>query len=164
MPTAAASLRHVPNTLDESVRETVAPILQGALADATDLYSQVKQAHWNVRGANFIALHELFDQVAGSVLGHVDEIAERLVMLGGLPHGTVRAAASTSRLEEYPLDATDAARHVEALTAALSAFGTTVREAIDTTADAGDADTADLFTQVSRDIDKWLWFVEAHRG
>lgn len=143
-------------------REKIVSILNARLADAADLKSQAKQAHWNVKGMNFIALHQLFDQVATEVEVHIDDIAERITTLGGTAFGTVRAAAQNSTLAEYPLEITDGAAHVDALSTALADFGKKVRAAIDETDELGDADTADLFTGVSRSIDKLLWFVEAH--
>lgn len=143
-------------------REKLIEILNARLADAIDLQSQSKQAHWNVKGMNFIALHELFDQVATEVTGHVDTIAERVTTLGGTALGTVRVAAQKSSLGEYPLEITDGADHVDALSTVLAEFGKRIRQNIDDTANLGDADTADLFTGVSREIDKLLWFVEAH--
>ena len=146
----------------ENARKSVTAILQARLIDAIDLASQMKQAHWNVKGPNFIALHQLFDQVHVAVTGHVDTIAERITTLGGVAEGTVRVAAARTKLAEYPLKITDGADHVQAAVGALAAFGKTVRADIDETANIGDADTADLFTEVSRDVDKQLWLVEAH--
>lgn len=143
-------------------REKIVAILNSRLADAADLKSQAKQAHWNVKGMNFIALHELFDQVATEVETHIDDIAERITTLGGTALGTVRMASAASTLAEYPAEITDGADHVDALSSALADFGKKVRAAIDETDELGDADTADLFTGVSRSIDKLLWFVEAH--
>ncbi|HQZ97718.1 MAG TPA: DNA starvation/stationary phase protection protein Dps [Pyrinomonadaceae bacterium] len=143
-------------------REKIIAILNQRLADASDLKSQAKQAHWNVKGMNFIALHELFDQVATELDTHVDDIAERITTLGGTALGTIRVAAQNSSLAEYPLEITDGAAHVDALSTALADFGKKVRADIDTTDELGDADTADLFTGISRAIDKQLWFVEAH--
>lgn len=148
--------------LPESTRQGVVELLNQHLADIVDLASQIKQAHWNVRGPNFIGLHELFDAVHGEVEGLVDEIAERASQLGGLVQGTVRVAARSSRLDEYPLDITSGSDHVRALASALAAYGKLARDAIDAAEDLGDADTADLFTQTSRTIDKLLWKVEAH--
>jgi len=107
-------------------------------------------------------LHELFDRIAEDVETYVDELAERVVQLGGIAQGTVRAAASSSRLEEYPSTMADGSAHVEAVTKALSTFGREARVSIEEANALDDADTADLFTEVSRGIDKWLWFVEAH--
>lgn len=144
-------------------REKVVEILNQRLADAFDLRSQAKQAHWNVKGMNFIALHELFDQVATLMEPHIDDIAERVTTLGGTARGTVRVAAQNSSLAEYPLEITDGADHVDALSSALADLGKKVRADIDATDELGDKDTADLLTGVSRTVDKMLWFVEAHR-
>lgn len=143
-------------------REKVVALLNQRLADATDLKSQAKQAHWNVKGMNFIALHELFDQASTEIDTHIDDIAERITTLGGTALGTVRLAARNSSLSEYPHEITDGADHVDALSGALADFGKKVRSDIDTTDALGDKDTADLFTGISRAIDKMLWFVEAH--
>lgn len=150
------------NDLAQAARESAVELLNARLADCIDLQSQIKHAHWNVKGPNFIALHELFDKINEDVLEYVDEIAERAVQLGGTAHGTVRTAAKRSTLAEYPSDAANGRSHVEALSTALAAFGKLARKAIEQSAEVGDHDTADLFTQVSRGIDKWLWFVEAH--
>lgn len=148
--------------IKKGTREKVIAILNQRLADASDLKSQAKQAHWNVKGMNFIALHELFDQVATEMDPYVDDIAERITTLGGTALGTVRVAAQNSSLSEYPLEISDGAAHVDALSNALADFGKKVRADIDTTDELGDKDTADLFTGISRGIDKLLWFVEAH--
>lgn len=148
--------------LPKGKREKVIAILNQRLSDAADLRSQAKQAHWNVKGMNFIALHELFDQVATELEVHVDDIAERITTLGGTAMGTIRVAAQNSSLAEYPLEITDGAAHVDALSTALADFGKKVRADIDKADELGDADTADLFTGISRAIDKQLWFVEAH--
>ena len=116
----------------------------------------------DVKGPSFIALHELFDDVAEIVEGHADSIAERITALGGRADGTARVSAAQSKLQEYPLEITAGMDHAAALSDRLAAFGKLVRDAINSTAEAGDADTSDLFTEVSRDIDKQLWFVEAH--
>ena len=137
-------------------------LLNQRLADAVDLQMQMKQAHWNVKGPSFIGLHELFDKVDESVESYVDMIAERVTQLGGVAEGTVRVAAGRSRLEEYPLTIADGITHVEAVSKALSTFGREARATIEQANQLEDADTADLFTEISRGIDKWLWFVEAH--
>lgn len=144
-------------------REKIVEILNSRLADAIDLKSQAKQAHWNVKGINFIALHELFDRVSTETETHIDDIAERVTTLGGTAMGTIRAAAQKSSLSEYPLEITDGAAHVDALSNTLADFGKKVRTGIDETDQLGDKDTADLFTEISRSIDKLLWFVEAHQ-
>ncbi|HMO80643.1 MAG TPA: DNA starvation/stationary phase protection protein Dps [Pyrinomonadaceae bacterium] len=148
--------------LGKDEREKLVEILNRSLADAMDLKSQAKQAHWNVKGSNFIALHELFDQVAIQVETHVDDIAERVTSLGGTAMGTVRIAAERSSLSQYPLEISDGTAHVDALSTALADFGRKVRKCIDETDKLGDANTADLYTGISRSIDKLLWFVEAH--
>jgi DNA-binding ferritin-like protein (oxidative damage protectant) len=146
----------------EDTRGKLVEILNQRLADASDLKSQAKQAHWNVKGMNFIALHELFDQVATEAEGYTDLIAERITTLGGTAFGTVRLAAEKSSLAEYPHEITDGRDHVEALSNALADFGKKIRANIDDSDDLRDKDTADIFTEVSRGIDKLLWFVEAH--
>lgn len=150
------------NNLPETVRPQLVALLNQLLADAVDLQTQTKAAHWNVKGPNFIALHELFDEVHASVAEYVDMLAERAVQLGGVAEGTVRIVARRSDLEDYPAGIADGERHVEALSTALAAFGAGIRRAIGEADGLGDAGTADLFTEVSRGVDKWLWFVEAH--
>ena len=137
-------------------------LLNQHLADAIDLGLQAKQAHWNVKGPNFIALHELFDKVANEAEEFTDEIAERAVELGGFALGTIQVVSKNSGLTAYPLDLTSSKSHIDALSGALAKLGASVRASIDTADDAKDADTADLFTQVSRAVDKLLWQVEAH--
>jgi starvation-inducible DNA-binding protein len=148
--------------LSEKVRRNVNAILNDRLADAIDLQSQVKQAHWNVKGPHFIALHELFDKISDLVLGQIDDIAERVTSLGGTAEGTVAVAAKRSKLKNYPLSITAGKDHLYYLSTQLSVFGKAVRSTIEDTAKLGDADTADLFTAISRDVDKYLWFLEAH--
>jgi len=150
------------NDIPQPRRAEVCVLLNQRLADAVDLQTQMKQAHWNVKGPHFIGLHELFDQIDEAVESYVDLIAERIVQLGGIAEGTARSAAARSRLEEYPLDIADGQAHVEAVAKALSTFGHEARNTIDQADELGDADTSDIFTEVSRGIDKWLWFVEAH--
>ncbi len=150
------------NDLPSKTRTEVIGIVNQRLADIIDLQAQLKQAHCNVKGPHFIGLHELFDKIAEDVEDYVDLIAERVVQLGGIAEGTVRVAASRTRLDEYPLDIADGAAHIEAVARALSAFGREARMTIEEAQALDDADTADIFTEVSRAIDKWLWFVEAH--
>ena len=150
------------NNLSENNRSEMNVLMNQSLASAVDLQMQMKQAHWNVKGPSFIGLHELFDKVAEAVESYVDMIAERIVQLGGVAEGTVRTSASRSRLAEYPLLIADGMAHVEAVSRALSNFGNEARSTINQADELDDADTADLFTEISRGIDKWLWFVEAH--
>ena len=146
----------------EASREELVQLLNARLADTFDLYSQLKQAHWNVKGSDFIQLHKLYDDVAETVLEYVDMIAERATALGGLALGTARMAAAASTLDEYPVGAVDGMDTVSAIADRLAAYGASVRAAIEAAVDLHDQDTADLFTEVSRAIDKHLWFVEAH--
>jgi starvation-inducible DNA-binding protein len=150
------------NDLPEAIRIKLVDLLNSRLADCIDLQTQTKQAHWNVKGPHFIGLHELFDKINAEVEDYVDEIAERAVQLGGVAEGTARMVAKRSSLSEYPPNAVDGLSHVEALSSALAAFGQSARKAINEANELGDLDTSDLFTEVSRGIDKWLWFVEAH--
>lgn len=159
---ASPTMYETENDLPKNTRASLNELINQRLADAIDLQAQLKQAHWNVKGPHFIGLHELFDEIAEDVEKYVDMIAERIVQLGGIAQGTVRVAASRSRLDEYPLDIADGMAHVEAVARALSTFGREARMTIDETNALDDADTADIFTEISRGIDKWLWFVEAH--
>jgi starvation-inducible DNA-binding protein len=163
MPTVEKNALHpTRNDLAEENRSRVIGTLAPRLADAIDLKLQLKQAHWNVKGPNFIALHELFDKVAAEVEGYVDLIGERIVQLGGAADGSARTVAGSSTLEPYRLEITAGEDHVNAVANALGSFGRSVRAAIDRTTELGDADTADIFTEISRGVDKSLWFVEAH--
>ena len=150
------------NDISQKHRSELNALMNQRLASAVDLQLQMKQAHWNVKGPSFIALHELFDKVDEAVEDYVDMIAERIVQLGGIAEGTARVAASRTRLPEYPLTIADGMAHVEAVARAISTFGQEVRNTIEEANALDDADTADLFTEVSRGLDKWLWFVEAH--
>jgi starvation-inducible DNA-binding protein len=150
------------NDIPAETRAALAQLLNENLADLIDLQLQTKQAHWNVKGPEFISLHELCDSVAEEAGEFVDTVAERITALGGTAEGTVKVAAQRSRLAPYPLDITSGRQHVEALSTALARVAKSVRAAIGRAVELGDADTADPFTQVSRGIDKKLWFVEAH--
>ena len=161
-PTPQPRMYETENDLSQNRRVEISALLNQRLADAVDLQTQLKQSHWNVKGPHFIGLHELFDKIDEAVEAYVDLIAERIVQLGGIAEGTARVAAGRSRLEEYPLAIADGSAHVEAVSKALSTFGHEARNSIDQADELGDADTSDLFTEVSRGIDKWLWFVEAH--
>jgi len=150
------------NDLSADIRSRVVELLDSRLADAIDLGTQAKHAHWNVKGSNFIALHELFDKVAESTEDHIDTLAERITALGGTAHGTIAAVAKATSLKPYPSGIAEGLQHVDALSAALADFGAKVRAGIDQSTRLGDADTADVFTEISRDADKGLWFLEAH--
>jgi starvation-inducible DNA-binding protein len=155
-------LHETKNDLSGKVRRQAINLLNQNLADALDLTSQAQQAHWNVKGPNFIALHELFDKAKEELDEFVDEIAERAVALGGTALGTARVTAKISRMPEYPLNIISGRDHLRALSDAMAAFGRSARSAIDTAAALPDADTSDLFTGVSRGVDKLLWMLEAH--
>ncbi|HEX6145215.1 MAG TPA: DNA starvation/stationary phase protection protein Dps, partial [Acidimicrobiia bacterium] len=136
--------------------------LNRQLADTTDLFTQLKYAHWNVKGSDFIQLHELFDQVAGDVLGFADLIAERATTLGGTADGTLRQAAAASTLTEYPTKAVEGMEAVRVVADRVAAYAASTRRAMEESEDLGDTGTSDLFTEVSRQTDKDLWFLEAH--
>jgi starvation-inducible DNA-binding protein len=143
-------------------RRAVVDLLNQHLADTFDLYSQIKQAHWNVKGLHFIALHELFDKLAADVLPLIDDIAERITTLSGVAVGTIRSAARASRLMDFPLAGVIEREALELLSDRYATLAASAREAIDTAASLGDVDTADLFTGMSRELDKTLWVLEAH--
>ena len=150
------------NTLLQSIRIQSVGLLNRNLALAIDLERQGKQAHWNVKGPNFIALHELFDKVAETAEEFTDLLAERATALGGTAEGRVHTVAESSSLPRYPSEIISEREHVDALSTTLATFGKAAREAIDEAARLGDADTADVFTEISRETDKQLWLVEAH--
>ena len=143
--------------------QSVTAVLNQSLATALDLKLQVKQAHWNVTGENFIALHELFDQVATAVDGYGDQLAERSVQLGVKANGLVNDIARSSKLAPFPSGINDSSKYVRVISAALRTAADQMREAIDQSDDLGDKVTADIFTQVAGGLDKWRWFVESHQ-
>ena len=148
--------------LSEHVRKGAVALLQARLSDALDLEAQTKQAHWNVKGKDFIQLHELFDKLHGIVEDQVDTLAERITALGGVADGRVQTTAKKSQLYEYSLETVAGQDHLKVIASVLAEFGKTVRQNIDAAAELGDAGTADVFTEISREIDKQLWFIEAH--
>jgi starvation-inducible DNA-binding protein len=150
------------NSLPEKVRAQICGMLQGHLANSVDLVTQAKQAHWNVKGPDFIALHELFDKVAESSEEYVDLIAERIIQLGGIAEGTVKAVGKRSQLPDYPLAISNGIDHVNALAHTLASYGESIGTAIRNADELDDYDTTDLLTEISREVDKYLWFVEAH--
>jgi starvation-inducible DNA-binding protein len=162
MPNKDDMMYRTSNTLSENVRVKAVDLLNRHLAAAIDLHAQIKQAHWNVRGPAFIAIHELFDKAADMVEDYSDTIAERAAALGGTAEGTVQVAVDRSFLEQYKLGVAGEKAHLTAVTAALAAFGDSARKAIDEAAAFGDQDTSDVFTEVSRGVDKQLWLVESH--
>ena len=163
MTTTVQSLYPTKNDLPEASRREVVGLLNQRLADCIDLQTQSKQAHWNVKGPAFIALHKLFDEINGAVAEYADLLAERIVQLGGIAEGTVGVVAERSELVDYPLTLSTGQQHVAALSDALSEFGRAVRVGIEEMNELEDAGSADILTEISRGIDKWLWFVEAHQ-
>jgi starvation-inducible DNA-binding protein len=151
------------NTLSKNIRAKSVAVLNRHLAATIDLHAQVKQAHWNVRGPTFIAIHELFDKVAAAAEEYSDLVAERAGALSGTAEGTIQVAVEHSFLDRYRLGIADAEAHIGAVTAVLASFGESVRNAIDETASFGDVDTSDVFTEISRGVDQQLWLVESHR-
>lgn len=149
------------NGLNSAIREEVAELLNQQLADALDLYTHCKQAHWNVKGIQFYSLHLLFDQLAEHLLEHQDLLAERVTALGGAAMGTLHLAAEYSRLEEYP-DVVMGVEHLQALINSFGFYARSLRSAIDQALELGDTDSSDLLTELSRQADKDLWFLEAH--
>ncbi len=158
-----ARLFSTKNDLPESIRLEVIPLLNQRLAECIDLQTQCKQAHWNVKGPSFIGLHKLFDDINESVEGYVDLIAERIVQLGGVAEGTIGVVEARSTIVDYPLTLSTGAEHVAALSDALSGFGRAARLGIEEMQELKDADSADMLTDISRGVDQWLWFVEAHQ-
>jgi starvation-inducible DNA-binding protein len=156
---------HLPHTtaidLPAAARASLVTLLNQQLANVADLYSQTKQAHWNVRGAEFYQLHKLFDDLAEPLEEHIDIVAERAVTLGGLALGTVRSAAAASELDEFPLQP-GGMDYAKALAQRFAKAANAVREAMNVSDELGDLDTTDLLTDLSRDLDKSVYFLEAH--
>jgi starvation-inducible DNA-binding protein len=148
--------------IPEAKRTALIALLNQHVANLLALYSQSKHAHWNVKGSDFIQLHELFDDLAANLLEHLDDTAERAVQLGGVALGTIKNATETASLPHYPLEAVDGHSHLEALSKSYGFYANLARAAIGEANKLDDADTADLFTEISRAIDKHLWFLEAH--
>ncbi|SNR35237.1 DNA starvation/stationary phase protection protein Dps [Paracoccus sediminis] len=148
--------------LSDNARKTSISELNGRLIDSIALAMAVKQAHWNLRGPGFIGVHELLDTVHENLRKHVDTMAERVQVLDGAAVGTAERVSSGSTLSEYPTDLTKVEDHLRALCERYRAHGEKLRAAIDATDEAGDADTADLLTAVSRTVDKDLWFMSSN--
>lgn len=155
-------MRHSRIGLPDNTKKTAIALLQKALVDTLDLRLAVKQAHWTVKGSDFQQLHELFDSFVGPLDDEIDTIAERISILGGVPDGRAATVGAESKLEAYPLEGAAGTSHLEWLADRFAALGDHVRNAIDQADEAGDADTADIFTGTSRFLDKSLWFIEAH--
>ncbi len=148
--------------IPESSRAKMVNLLNSELADLISLHYATKQAHWNVKGAEFYQLHLLFDELADSVDGFIDSTAERITALGGTAEGTIEAACNNARIEAYPVGISTGREHLSALIQRYTDLANHTREAIDRSGELGDMDTADLFTEISRSLDKNLWFLEAH--
>lgn len=149
-------------SLDVTVRAEVVGILNQSLADSLDLYSQVKQAHWNVKGMDFIALHKLFDEIAAIVEASVDTLAERVRALGADAQGTVRMSAAHSSLPEFPSDLSTGEDFVKAVAERVAACANSSRAGASKTMELGDEATGDVYIEITRDLDKMLYFLEAH--
>jgi starvation-inducible DNA-binding protein len=150
------------NKLSESPRLTVAETLNYRLADAIALQTQVKQAYWNVKGPNFVGLRSLFDEISDALLRYIDLIAERVVQLGAIAEGTAKVAVQRSKLKPYPLEILSGTAHCRALSSALATFADLLRQGDEGIDLVGDKVTSDIYTEISRGVDRWLWFVEAH--
>lgn len=161
-PSSKVLVHETRNSLPTAAREKSVQLLNARLADGIDLALAIKQAHWNMRGPNFIAIHELMDQFREDMDAGNDEMAERVSQLGGAALGTVQAVASASTVKPYPVDIFAMDDHLAALIERFATVANAVRDAIDTADAAGDADTADIFTEISRTLDKNLWFLESH--
>jgi starvation-inducible DNA-binding protein len=153
---------HTRNGIATENRVKLIALLNQFLAATMDLYSQTKYAHWNVKGANFIGLHKLFDELAEKVEHHVDAVAERATALGGVAQGTLRQAAEATRVAEFPEDTFDSHDVTEALADRYATVANAAREAIDRCTEFGDMASADLFTEIVRELDEALYFLEAH--
>ncbi len=150
------------DTLPPPGRAAVCAMLDALLADAIDLAYQVRSAHWNVRGPQFIALHRLLDEVYDAVDGYVDTLAERIGQFGGIAHGTVPTVAARTRLPAGALEVAPARAHVAAVAQVLAAFGKSLREAVAALLGMADQGSANLLIDMGNGVDKHLWLVESH--
>jgi starvation-inducible DNA-binding protein len=150
------------NNMDSNAKSVAMALLNARVADAIDLALITKQAHWNLKGRQFIGIHEMLDGFRTQIDGFTDTMAERVVQLGGTALGTSQVVAAATGLKPYPTDIYAVEAHLHALIEAYGAVANAVRASIAQSDEAGDADTADIFTEVSRGLDKQLWFLEAH--
>ncbi|MFC0266731.1 DNA starvation/stationary phase protection protein Dps [Kushneria aurantia] len=159
---AATRLYPTRNDIPEKQREQIVALMNARLAELIDLSLVIKQVHWNLKGLQFIGVHEMLDGFRAGIDGHVDEVAERLVQLGGTALGTTQSVSQNTSLEPYPTNIHKVVDHLKALADHYAATGAAVRKSIDDTSELGDEDTSDLLTGVSRTLDSNLWFIEAH--
>jgi starvation-inducible DNA-binding protein len=150
------------NDVKSNAKQVSIGVLNARVADGIDLALLTKQAHWNLKGPQFIAVHEMLDGFRTQIDNAVDTMAERVVQLGGTALGTTQTVAQATTLKPYPTDIYAIHDHLNALIERYAEVATSVRGGIDQTAESGDADTADILTGISRDLDKALWFLEAH--
>lgn len=158
----STKMHETSHDLESSVREQMVALCNQQLANTTDLYNQTKQAHWNVKGMHFEALHVLFDKMADSIQPQSDEIAERVTALGGTALGTTRMAAAATELPEFPVDVFDGETMLRVVVERWAQYAASIRAAISQSEEVNDMGTADMFTGISREADKLLWFAEAH--
>lgn len=162
MAKSAGKTMKTRNDVADNAKQVSITVLQGNLVDAVDLYNATRQAHWNVKGPHFGELHKLFQEFYETLQVGSDDLAERIVQLGGTANGTTQVLAGSTRLPPYPTDIYAGMEHVTQLANRYAMVAKALREGIDQTDEAGDADTADLLTEQSRSVDKMLWMLEAH--
>lgn len=150
------------NDTKGNAKQVAIQTLQARLVDGIDLALDIKQAHWNLKGPEFIGIHTMLDGFRTEIDEFNDSVAERITQLGGTARGTTQAVAAESKLAAYPVDIYAIGDHLAALIDRYAAYANAVRTNIDETDEAGEPDTADLFTEISRAVDKQLWFLEAH--
>lgn len=151
------------NNLHSNTKTVVIQLLNARLADGLDIALITKQAHWNMKGHNFIGVHKMMDDFRSEQNELNDKMAERIAAIGGTALGTTQEIAKNSSIAEYPTDIISVDDHLTALSERFAIYANALRKAIDEADEAGDADTSDLFTEVSRAMDQQLWFLEAHK-
>lgn len=162
MAKAARTITRTRNDTDSNAKAVSQDVLQAIVSDAIDLTNATRQAHWNVKGSHFYGLHQMFERFYNMLNKNTDEMAERMVQLGGVPDGTTQGTGGRTRLIAYDAQLLDGLEHCDALADRYSALAHSLRDGIDKTDEAGDADTSDLLTQVSQEVEQALWMIEAH--